>query len=197
MAQRRTQAQRSAATRATLLAAARELFAKQGFAHTPREQIVERAGVTRGALYHHFDNKEHLFREVVERLQQEIGERIMKASLASDDAGERLRLGCHAFLDACLRPDVRRIVLLDAPAVLGAPAWREIDERHGLGLVRVGLEEAMASGAMTRRPVEPLAHLLLGALNEAAMLVATAARPKRARVEVGETVDFLLDSLMV
>jgi hypothetical protein len=121
----------------------------------------------------------------------------MKASLASDDAGERLRLGCHAFLDACLRPDVRRIVLLDAPAVLGAPAWREIDERHGLGLVRVGLEEAMASWAMTRRPVEPLAHLLLGALNEAAMLVATAARPKRARVEVGETVDFLLDSLMV
>src|SRR5438105_2439049 len=116
---RRTQAERTATTRAALLAAARELFAENGFVATNREQIAERAGVTRGALYHHFGSKEQLFREVVETLESEIGARVMTAAAASGDAADQLRLGCMAFLDACLDRAVQRIVLIEAPVVLG------------------------------------------------------------------------------
>jgi AcrR family transcriptional regulator len=196
VSQRRTQAERSRATKAALLAAARQLFAERGFAATGRDQIAELAGVTRGALYHHFESKEQLFEVVVEELEVEIAERITTAAMKGRDAAEELRLGCMAFLDGCLDPAVRRIVLLDAPAVLGWDAWREIDARYGLALVSHGLEAVMAAGQMSRAPVGPLAHLLLGALNEAALLLATAQRPKAARAEVGRTVELLLDRLI-
>jgi AcrR family transcriptional regulator len=193
---RRTQAERSATTRAALLAAARELFAEQGFVATGREQIAERAGVTRGALYHHFDSKEQLFRAVVEQLEEELGAQVMLAAASSPDAAEQLRLGCMAFLDACLDPAVRRVVLIEAPVVLGWDQWREIDAQHGLSLVKHALEAVVASGQMTPVAVEPLAHLLLGALNEAALLVANAPKPKAARVEVGRTVELVLERLL-
>ncbi|MEY2452821.1 MAG: hypothetical protein QOD92_2395 [Acidimicrobiaceae bacterium] len=193
---RRTQAERSATTRAALLAAARELFAADGFAATGREQIAERAGVSRGALYHHFGSKEKLFRAVVEELEVEIGEQVMIAASQSDDAAEELRLGCMAFLDACLDPAVRRVVLIEAPVVLGWEQWREIDAQHGLSLVTAALSAVVESGQMTAVAVEPLAHMLLGALNEAAMLVAHASKPKAARAEVGRTVELLLDRLL-
>jgi AcrR family transcriptional regulator len=196
VSQRRTQAERSRATKAALLAAARQLFAERGFAATGRDQIAELAGVTRGALYHHFESKEQLFEVVVEELEVEIAERITTAAMKCRDAAEELRLGCMAFLDGCLDPAVRRIVLLDAPAVLGWDAWREIDARYGLALVSHGLEAVMAAGQMSQAPVAPLAHLLLGALNEAALLLATAQRPKAARAEVGQTVELLLDRLI-
>jgi AcrR family transcriptional regulator len=179
-----------------LLAAARELFAKHGFAATGREQIAELAGVTRGALYHHFGSKELLFRAVVEQLEEELGEKVMIAAARSDDASEQLRLGCMAFLDACLEPAVRRVVLVEAPVVLGWDQWREIDARHGLSLVTHALEAVVASGQMTAVAVEPLAHMLLGALNEAAMLVAHAPKPKAARAEVGRTVELVLERLL-
>jgi AcrR family transcriptional regulator len=194
---RRTQAERSATTRAALLSAARQLFAEHGFVATGREQIAELAGVSRGALYHHFGSKERLFRAVVEELEVELGEQVMIAAARSDDAAEELRLGCMAFLDACLDPAVRRVVLIEAPVVLGWEQWREIDAQHGLLLVAGALEAVMASGQMTRVPVEPLAHMLLGALNEAAMLVAHAPKPKVARVEVGRTVELVLERLLV
>jgi AcrR family transcriptional regulator len=193
---RRTQAERSATTRSALLAAARELFAEYGFAATGREQIAELAGVTRGALYHHFGSKERLFRAVVEQLEEELGEQVMVAAARSPDAAEQLRLGCMAFLDACLDPAVRRVVLIEAPVVLGWDQWREIDAQHGLSLVTHALEAVVASGQMTHVAIEPLAHLLLGALNEAAMLVAHAPKPKAARVEVGRTVELVLDRLL-
>ena len=193
---RRTQAERSATTRAALLAAARELFAERGFIATGREQIAERAGVTRGALYHHFGSKEQLFRAVVEQLEEEIGEQVMLAAAGSPDAAEQLRLGCMAFLDACLDPAVRRVVLIEAPVVLGWEQWREIDAQHGLSLVTHALEAVVASGQMPPVAVEPLAHLLLGALNEAALLVANAPKPKVARVEVGRTVELVLERLL-
>lgn len=191
---RRSQAQRSAATREALLSSARELFAERGFA-AAREDIVARAGVTRGALYHHFTSKEKLFRAVVELLEEEMFERIASAAMSSEDPSEQLRRGCGAFLDAAMDPAVRRIVLLDAPAVLGWQAWREIDARYGLGLVIEGLNAVMAAGRIERRPVEPLAHLLLAALNEAAMMVASADDPVAARVVVGEAVDHFLAHL--
>ena len=193
---RRTQAERSATTRAALLSAARELFAANGFVATGREDIAERAGVSRGALYHHFGSKEQLFRAVVEELEVEIGGKVMVAAARSDDAAEQLRLGCMAFLDAGLDPAVRRVVLIEAPVVLGWDQWREIDAQHGLSLVTHALEAVVASGQMSPVAVEPLAHMLLGALNEAAMLVAHAPKPKAARVEVGRTVELVLERLL-
>ena len=192
---RRTQAERSGATRAALLASARALFAERGFAGTAREEIVERAGVTRGALHHHFGTKQELFAAVFEALEQELAGRIAVAAMAGTDPLDQLRRGCHEFLDAALDPAIQRIVLVDAPAVLGWAAWREVDARHGLGLVTEGLRALFATRQAATRPVEPLAHLLLAALNEAAMLVAGASEPARARADVGAIVDHLLDSL--
>jgi AcrR family transcriptional regulator len=193
---RRTQVERSRATRAALLASGRALFAERGFAGTAREEIVVRAGVTRGALHHHFGTKQDLFAAVFEELEQDLAARIATAAMAGANPRDRLRLGCHEFLDAALDPAVQRIVLLDAPAVLGWSRWREVDARHGLGLVTEGLRAVFDAGLATRRPVEPLAHLLLAALNEAAMLVAGSSDPATARVEVGTLVDTVLDALL-
>ncbi len=192
---RRTQAERSAATRQALLDAGRELFAARGFAGAGQEEIVERAGVTRGALAHHFGTKQGLFRAVVESVEVELTEHIATAAMQGDDPMDHLRLGCLAFLDAALEPAVRRIVLLDAPAVLGWQAWREIDTTYGLGLVSEVLEHCMDAGLLATRPVQPLAHILLAALNEAAMLVANAEDPVATRVAVGDEVEHFLSSL--
>jgi AcrR family transcriptional regulator len=193
---RRTQAERTSATRRALLDAARKLFAAQGFAGTGREQVAAAAGVTRGALYHHFGTKEGLFRAVVEELEAGLAEQVAAAAMAGGDPVDELRRGCLAFLDACLEPAVRRIVLLEAPVVLGWDAWREIDARHGLALVRTGLAGALGPAGLDPAVVEPLAHLLLGALNEGALLVATADDPTAAREEVGATVTLLVDRLL-
>src|SRR3954452_9827156 len=140
---RRTQASRREATRTALIAAARELFAARGYAAVGTEEIVRGAGVTRGALYHHFPAKPDLFRAVYERVEQELTERIVtEVPLAGDDPVAVLRGGTAVFLDACLEPEVQRIALLDAPAVLGYEAWREIGERYGLGLIRAALQRA-------------------------------------------------------
>ncbi|HEY5026464.1 MAG TPA: TetR/AcrR family transcriptional regulator [Acidimicrobiales bacterium] len=192
---RRTQAERRSATRAALLEAGRELFAARGFAGAGQEDIVERAGVTRGALAHHFATKKGLFRAVVESLETELAEHIATAAMRGDDPMAHLRLGCLAFLDAALDPAVRRIVLLDAPAVLGWQAWREIDTTYGLGLVSAALEHCMEAGLVARRSVQPLAHILLAALNEAAMLVANADDPVATRVTVGQEVEHFLSSM--
>jgi AcrR family transcriptional regulator len=188
---RRTQAERSATTRAALLAAARTLFAERGFAGTGREEIVERAGVTRGAMYHHFASKEDLFREVYVQIEDELTAAIATAAMASADPMEQLRLGSIAFLDAAARPDVRRVVLLDAPSVLPVPVRRELSERHGLGLVREALLAVMATGRIERRPVEPLARVVMAALHEAATMVADGAD----RAEVGAEVERMLEKL--
>ena len=190
-----TQAERTAATRQALLAAGRALFAANGFANTPREDIVERAGVTRGALHHHFGRKEDLFRAVCEELEEEIGVRVMTAAVEGADPMAQLRLGCQAFLDAALDPAVQRIVLLDAPAVLGWEGWREFEAQHGLGMVTEAIRQVMAAGQIDEQPVEQLAHIVLAALNEAALLVASADDPTETRRAVGETIDRLLARL--
>lgn len=189
---RRSQSERRATTRRALLDAGRELFAERGFAAAGQEDIVERAGVTRGALSHHFATKQGLFRAVVESLETELADRIAGAALRGDTPMDHLRLGCLAFLDAALDPAVRRIVLLDAPAVLGWQAWRDMDTTYGLGLVSEALDHCMEAGLMTRRPIQPLAHILLAALNEAAMLVANAEDPVATRRAVGLEVEHLL-----
>jgi AcrR family transcriptional regulator len=189
---RRTQASRRAATRAALLAAARELFASRGFAGAGREDIVERAGVTRGAMYHHFSSKEALFQAVYEAIEEELCAAVAAAALAAgEDPMERLRAGALAFLDAAASPEVRRVVLLDAPSVLPVDVRRALSERYGLGMVRDSVRAVMAAGLVAEQPVEPLAHVLLAALHEAATLVADGAD----RDEVGAVVEHLLARL--
>jgi AcrR family transcriptional regulator len=186
-------------TRSRLLAVARELFAERGYGDVGTEEIVRRAEVTRGALYHHFADKRDLFRAVHEGIEEDlaeaIGAKIAAEAEAGTDAREVLALGIRAFLDACERPEVARIALVEAPAVLGWTEWREIDERYGLGLVTGALQLGMDSGALRRAPIKPLAHLLLGALGEAGMVIANAEDPQTARAEIEPALLALIDGL--
>jgi AcrR family transcriptional regulator len=191
----RTQEERSATTRAALLAAGRALFTEHGFQGAGREDIAEHAGVTRGALYHHFASKLDLFRAVVEALEEELVGRVTDAAKEGETAADHLRLGAHALLDAATDPAVRRILLLDAPSVLGWETWREIEARYGLGMIEMVLTAAMDEKAITRQPVAPLAQVLLAALQEASLYVATSANPRIARREVGATIDHLISRL--
>ena len=193
---RRTQAERSTATRSALIAAARRLFARQGYAATGREQIVDAAGVTRGAMYHHFTGKEDLFRAVYESVEADVVEAVLAAAGAGRDPASQLRLGAHAFLDTALDPAVQRIVLLDAPAVLDPAVHRELSEVYGLGIVRASVQEVMSAGQMARGPIEPIAHMLLAALHAAAQLVAGADDHRATRAEAGAAVDYVLDRLL-
>jgi AcrR family transcriptional regulator len=184
---RRTQAERSAATRAALVKAARALFAEHGYADIGTERVAQAAGVTRGALYHHFADKADLFAAVLEAVEIDLTTRLIDAVAlaATGDPLAALVAGADAWLDASTEPEVRRIALLDGPAVLGWERWREVGTRHGLGLVTALLTELIDAGAVPAQPIEPLAHVLIGALDEAALYVALAADPARARAEAG------------
>lgn len=195
--ERRTQAERSAATRAALIAAARPLFAAEGFAAVGTEAIVRAAGVTRGAMYHQFSDKTELFAAVFEAVETDIVARIDGAVSSSGltDVLELMHLGAAAWLDAGTEPDVRQIVLIDAPAVLGWERWREIGLRHGMGLVTGLLQYAMTSGRLPEQPLEPLAHVLIASLDAAALYIAQAEAPEVARAEMGAVVSTIIDGL--
>jgi AcrR family transcriptional regulator len=193
---KRRKVEQSELTRGALLRVARELFTEKGYADTATEDIVQRAGVTRGALYHHFRDKADLFRAVFEDAERELVEKVRTAVAGAQAAPwEGFVVGCRAFLDACLEPAVQRIILLDAPSVLGWETWRRIDAEYGLGLVRQSLRVAMDAGEVDPLPVDSLAHILLGALTEAAMVIARAGDVQSARAEVGAVVDRLLTGL--
>ena len=194
--ERRKQADRSAATREALLSSARYLFAMKGYAGTARDEIVADAGVTRGALQHHFGDKASLFRAVYEEVEQEIVTAVAEAAMkAGDDPIAQLRAGCHAYLDEVLDPSIQRICAVDGPAVLSAEVRQDVTDRYALGLVREALRNAMAAGRIDEAPVEAFAHMLLAAVTAAAQYVATAPKPPVARVEAGRTVDLLLERL--
>lgn len=186
---------KAAATRADLLAVARQLFAERGFAGTSTEEIVQAAQVTRGALYYHFRSKEDLFRAVFEAVEEDLNIRVTGVATAAGEPWPALLAGCAAFLDACLDPSVQRIALLDAPSVLGWEEWRQIGSQHSFGLLATGLQWAIVAGDVEDQPVAALAHVLLGALNEAALFIARADDPPAARRDVGEVLARLLDSL--
>ena len=186
---------RATATRTQLLAVGHALFAERGFAGTSTEEIVQRAQVTRGALYYHFRNKEDLFRAVFEAVEEGVNGHVTTAAMAAGEPWPALLAGCGAFLDASLDPAVQRIALIDAPAVLGWETWRQIGSQHSFGMLATGLQWAMATGDVAEQPVAPLAHVLLGALNEGALFIARAEAPTRARREVGVVLERLMESL--
>ena len=192
--QRRTQADRSATTTAALVKAARELFAEQGFVATTRDQIAERAGVTRGALYHHFESKTAVAAAVVAALEDELVARVVGAATEAEDVRTQLHLACRAYMDAAADPTIARI-LADAPAVLGVAACRQLDAESCLPLLEDGFARAANEGVDVPGDPAVAAALLLGFLNEAAGLIAVAPFNRARREAVTATVDTFLSRL--
>ncbi|MEO5806847.1 TetR/AcrR family transcriptional regulator [Devosia sp.] len=189
-------AEHSEATRATLVNVARREFFR-GFAEVSTEDLARAAKLTRGALYHHYHGKLELFAAVVEALMQEMHLAIAQATRTVQDPWKALHRGMQVFLDLSERPEMRIILFVDGPAALGWLRWREMDAKYGLGLLQGALEAAMDSGSIKRRPVKPLAHLLLGALTEAAMLLGQVDAPGEWRENVEESLAAMLDGLRI
>lgn len=178
------------------MAAARELFTARGYAAVPADDIVRAAGVTRGALYHHYADKQGLFRAVVEEIEREITAEIDAVLQAAPDPVSGMAEALRAFLDACLRDEVRQISLTDAPAVLGWATLREIEAEHGLGMLVGVLEKGMAEGQLKPQPLRTLAQLVLSAVTEAVRMIADAEDPDLARSEVEQVLATWLAALL-
>jgi AcrR family transcriptional regulator len=172
MAPGRTQRERSEATIAELVKAARRLFVARGYAGTTLDQVAGAAGVTKGAVYHHFSGKRDLFRAVYEQDQRSLAEVSLAAYRRKRDVKRGFYEACRAFFEASLDPGVQRITLIDAPAALGWDGMREVEDRYSMALIVNGLQLAIDDGLIAERPVEPLAHLIFGATCEGVMLVA-------------------------
>lgn len=191
------QAEHASDTRAALVAAARQLFAAEGYDGTGTEQIVAEARVTRGALYHHFRDKADLFRAVMEEAAGEVALRLTGDHLDEVSASplEDVWAGASAFLDVCVDGDFQRIVLIDGPRVLGAEAWDRLVDRYGRSLLEEWLSRAVAAGDIEPVPVTALARLLIAMLTEASLAIARAHDPATTRDEMAVTLGRLLTGL--
>ena len=196
---RRTQADRSAATRDALVASARRLFAAHGYAEVSTDAIAAAAGITRGALYHQFADKTALFEAVLVAVESDIAERLASEAEAAgiSDPVEALRHAVRTWLDICVEPEIYRIALIDGPSVLGWTHWREVCQRYVFGLVRALVTYGIELGRIQPQPVLPLSHVLMGAGDEAALYVAEAADRDRARAEMIGILDQLIQSLTI
>ncbi len=182
------------ATRLALVAAARELFGERGYAATSIEEVAARAGVTKGAVYHHFGGKATLFQEVYEEVMREVSDQVV-SKFNEPDHWVALTSGCQLMIDAQLDPAVRRIALHDARSVLSWDVLHMIESRYGAVGIRGALRKAMHGGVIEPQPLRPLALLLAGALSEACFYVADAENPAQAREEVGRLVVRILEGL--
>ncbi|WP_194837925.1 TetR/AcrR family transcriptional regulator [Nocardia sp. XZ_19_369] len=165
-------------TRNALLRESRRLFAAKGYGAVGLSEIVRAAGVTKGALYHNFDSKAELFAAVLEQVQSEVGERVAAAADAVEDRWEQLVTGCTTFLATCTDPELARIMLIDGPAVLGWHEWRALDAAASGRHLEEALTALIDEGVLADQPVAPLTHLLSGAMNEAALWLATSDDPQ-------------------
>jgi AcrR family transcriptional regulator len=183
-------------TRDRLLGAAYDLFAERGYDATSIEAILDAAGTKRGSLYHHFAGKVALFDAVLDRLIAEIAETAAAAARAAGrDPVANLRAGCLGWLRMALDPAIQRIVLVDAPVVLGWRRLRDLDERHTLGQLRTNMGRIATGAGLPAAQADIIAHMLLGALNEAALLIAQAEDQPAALTAATEAVTTLLDRL--
>lgn len=190
-----TKAAQRAATREKLIATARELFAARGYADVGTEEIVRAAGVTRGALYHQFADKRDLFRAVFELVDREAVERVAGPAEKETEPLALLRAGVLGWVGVATDPEVQQIVLLDAPAVLGWEEWRAYGERTAMSFIVGALEAAMDAGAIARQPVNALAHVVMGAVDEAALYVARAEDVPAARAEAEAVLEGVIAGL--
>lgn len=195
---RRTQEERSAATREALISAARQLWGERGYADVGTPEIAGAAGVTRGAMYHQFADKAALFLAVVEVVEQDVMARLATevASSGASTPADAIRAAVDAWLEVSGDPEVRQLILLDAPSVLGWAGFRDVAQRYSLGMTEQLLAEAIKAGQLARQPVRALAHVLIGALDEAAMVIATAEDPKKARREIRQVLRRLIDAML-
>jgi AcrR family transcriptional regulator len=185
-ASRRTQSERTSQTRAALIVAARRLFGAESFSEVGAERIARDAGMTRGALYHQFADKADLFAAVLDQAEAEIAHRVAAAVAGFDpaDTAGMLLAGAASWLDASTEPDLQRIVLLDGPSVLGWERWRHICLRHTVGLVAALLQDGIDRGSLPPQPVQALTHVLVGAVDEAALYIAQADDMAAARADM-------------
>jgi AcrR family transcriptional regulator len=195
---RRTQEERSAATRDALISAARRLWGLRGYAEVGTPEIAAAAGVTRGAMYHQFADKAALFSEVVESVERDVMARMatVVAESGAASSADAIRAAVDAWLEVSGDPEVRQLILLDAPSVLGWAGFRDVAQRYSLGMTEQLLGEAMKAGQLARQPVRPLAHVLIGALDEAAMFIATSDDPKRARRETHQVLQRFIAAML-
>ncbi|WP_432050936.1 TetR/AcrR family transcriptional regulator [Verrucosispora sp. NA02020] len=185
----RATAAAAARTAQQVLDSAIDLFAARGFADVSLDDVARSAGVTRGAVYHHYRNKPGLFRAAVAQLQARVAASVVEAAgRAGDDPGEQLRAGSHAFLDAITAPSVVRILLVDGPAVLGWERWRLLDAEHSAA----HLSEALGAVGVPDGILDALAAQLSGAMNEAALWVARHDDASAAREQAHSALDRLL-----
>ncbi|MEM1334597.1 MAG: TetR/AcrR family transcriptional regulator [Actinomycetota bacterium] len=183
-------------TTSEILAAARQLFAEQGYAAAQTTQIVDQVGLTRGALYHHYGSKTGLFEAVVERIQAELAESVQAtAAGAPGDALDQLRAGFTAYLDLATQPDVRQVLLIDGPSVLGWQRWYEIDSEHAFASTRAAVARAVDRGEMRIGPVDEMTRLLLGALTHAALAIGAAPDVGTSLRQHSAAIDLLLAGL--
>jgi AcrR family transcriptional regulator len=195
-AERRTQRERAETTRRDLVRSARALFATKGYAGTTLEAVVQASGVTKGALYHHFGGKVELFEAVYEEEQRRLALAVRAAASRRRDPWHGVIAGCCAFLDESLEEGVQLITLLDAPSALGFERMREIEEDHGVKLLRRGVAAAVESGRLgPRADAESLSELIYGALCQAALHVARAADPRAAERAMVRQLKAMLSSL--
>lgn len=195
-----TKVQQSGATIANLIKVATREFSKKGYAGASTEAIVRVAGVTRGALYHHFKDKQDLFLAVFKEAQREIGRRIEAKADVEPDLWNQLIMGCRGFLEACSDPVLQQIVVIDAPAVLKYSVYREIDATlsgSGLSLLKECLAELVQTKVIKPLPVEALAHLLSGAMDEAVVWIAQSPDPQKALKQMQSTLEILLTPLRI
>jgi AcrR family transcriptional regulator len=193
-----TQAERSAATQQALVTAARRLWGARGYAAVSTPEIAEAAGVTRGAMYHQYADKTELFGAVLEAVEQDVMQRLSEAVVAAQPAtpADALRIAADAWLDIASEPEVRQLVLLDAPSILGWAGFREVSLRYGLGMTEQLLNAAVQSGQLARQPTRALATIMIGALDEAAMSIANAEDPRREQAEVRTVVHNVINGLL-
>jgi AcrR family transcriptional regulator len=195
MTERRTQAERREATRGALVAAGRRLFASRGYEAVRTAQIVAEAGVTRGALYHHFEGKRGLFKAVFESVEEELVQNFPVEKLVGSDPYGALLTGVTEFLELTLDHELQQITVLDAPAVLGWEEWHEVQARFGLGLIHAGLGAAIGAGQLRPLPLDELANALLGALVEAALYVSRATDQVAAMARMRDVLTAILEGL--
>jgi AcrR family transcriptional regulator len=184
------------ATRAALIDVATDLFATNGYDATAIPTVLAAAGVSRGALYHHFESKEALFEAVLKSVEAQAMVKVTRAARDAADPLDGLRRGCAAYLAMCRDPVVRQISLIDAPAVVGWERWREIDEQHAFGLVKAAIAAIAADGRVKPDLVDVMAHMVLAALLEVALLVARADEERLAIRRGQEAIDELLTALL-
>jgi AcrR family transcriptional regulator len=195
---RRTQAERSASTQEALRTAARSLWGARGYADVGTPEIAQAAGVTRGAMYHQYADKAALFRDVAEAVESDVMNRLAAAVVAADPGtpAAALHVAVDAWLDISAEREVRQLILLDAPNVLGWEGFRDVAQRYSLGMTEQLLQAAIDAGELDAQPVRPLAHILIGALDAAAMYIANDPQPQDVRADVRRALHNVVDGML-